>query len=858
MTSRETLPSHLTPLPDESFGRWALWRTLCVRGAGFPAADVLKIADPECAAAADRLTAVEEETESLRQAALEALRGELEGAGKDRLDVLVKAIRKVKRSQPASTAGLAAATVAAIDAWKAAAGRLEAEKASYQAAYAAAEERIENALREVAQTVRFREAVVWQNRHAVETGLASFLRRTAGNGRGSARDRGHVQMLASYLQRYCTKNDTIGFFGPVGWGELGEGAEAVSARPGKDLIAARQVFLEGWAIDAIADRLAEDEAMRPWLSPRLSPYIRREGNLFIAPTGDKFELGPLSGALLAACDGTRSAHALIRALGPDVPPDKQAILWGMLADLHSKGVLRWGFQIPLSPTPERTLRELLLAIEEEPVRERALAVLDEIERGRDAVGRAAGNPEELERAFSELEAAFSQATGRSSTRAAGQLYAGRTLAYEDCRRDLELELGAPFVNEVAPALSLVLASARWLTHFAATKHRQMFREVFAELSRQTGSEQIDLLTFSRASMPRLLNIQNQRDIQQELNSRWLRVFNLPEGERRVHYRSEDLRPLVRQEFSSPSPGWQKARHHSPDLMIAAPSQEAIRQGDYQVILGEVHVAINTLDRWVFYSQHPNPERLNAAIESDLPEPSLIPIFAKIWNQEAASSELGLWAPALSGRMDLAFRSAKDFYLDFSLDPHGLPLSQVLPMADLVVEQDESGVFVRPRDGRVRFEAADFYQLVLMMQMLATFRVLPSSTYTPRVTIDRLVVARESWIFQAPEMEFAQAPSAAERFAATRRWAARQELPRFVFAKTPLEPKPFYVDLESPILVEGFAKAVRAAARLDPVTQAQPQVHVSEMLPGHEQLWLPDAEGKRYTCELRTVILDLEE
>jgi hypothetical protein len=854
MTSRETLPNHLTLLPDESMGRWAMWRTVCVRGAGFPAADVLKIADADCAAAADRLIAVEEEAERLRQSALEALRGELEGAGKDRLDILVKAIRKVKRSQPAATEGLAAATAAAIEAWKKAVGSVEAEKASYQTAFAAAEERIENALREVARTERFREAVVWQNRHAAETGLASFLRRSAGSGRGSARDRGHVQMLASYLQRYCTKNDTIGFFGPVGWAHLSETGEAIAARPGEDLIASRQVYLEGWAIDAIADRLAEEEAMRPWLAPRLSPYIRKEGNLFITPNGDKIEMGPLSSALLGACDGTRPARELIRALGPDVTPDKEAILAGLLADLHSKGMLRWSFQIPLSPTPERTLRELLLAIEEEPLRERSLAVLDEIERGRDTISRAAGNAEELERALNELEATFQQVTGKSSTRAAGQLYAGRTLVYEDCRRDLDLELGSPFLAELAPALTLVLASARWLTYFAATRHREMFKQAYEELREKMAPEPVDVLTYSRTSLPRLLNIHNQRDLQQELNSRWERVFSIPPGQRRVHYRSEDLRPLVLQEFPAPGPGWQKARHHSPDLMIAAPSLEAIRKGDYHVVLGEVHVSINTLDRWLFFCQHTDPDSLRAAMESDLPEPSLIPVFPKIWNVEAANSDLGLNAPAVSGRMDLAFRSDKDFYLDFSLDPPGLPSSQILRMSDLVVERDENGsIVIGPRDGRVRFEAVDFYQLVLVMQMLGVYRVLPSSTYTPRVTIDRLVVARESWIFRGSALEFAQIPTAPERYAAARRWAAEKGLPRFVFAKTPIEPKPFYIDLESPILVEGFAKAIRAAVK----AEAEAQIHVSEMMPGHEELWLPDAQGNRYTCELRTVVVDQE-
>ena len=847
-TVRETLPDHLIPLPGDTIGRWALWRTVCLRGAGFPAAEVLRIADRECAAAADRLNAVEAESERLREAALEALRRELEASGKDRLDLLIKAIRKVKRGNPPATAGLAAETVAAIEAWQAAAGRLATEKGSYKAAYAAAEERLEREIREVAQDDHFREAMMWQNRHAAETGLSSFLRRPAGSGRGSARDRGHLQMIASYLQRYCTKNDTIGFFGPVGWATLTESGTPAGVRVGEDLVASRQVFFEGWAIDALADHLAEDEEMRPWLSPRLSPFLRREGTVYITPDGNRIECGPLSASLLAGCDGTRPAIELMRGLG-QIPPEAATFLWNMLADFHAKGALRWGFQVPLSSYPERSLREQLERIDNEPLRDRSLALLDEIVQKRDAVERA-GNPDELESAFRDLEASFTRITGRETFRGEGQIYAGRTLLYEDCRRDLDLELGAPFLEQMAPALSMVLTSARWFTHHVATGMRELFARIYEQMSPQTGPV-IDFLAFSREALPRLFNRENHQERQSELYGRWARVLRVPPGERRVSYRSEDLRPLVEEIFAAPTVGWQKARCHSPDMLVSSPSMEAFRQGDFQVVLGEVHLAINSLDRNLFFSQHPNPAELHKAIDSDLPLPSLIPLFAKRWNQEAASVNLGLWAPTVNGRMDVALRSPKDYYLDLSTDPAQAPRSQVISIAELVIEPENGQLFVRPRDGRVRFEAVEFYQFVLMMQAIETFRVMPASRYTPRITIDQVVVTRESWMFPASELRFMEAPTAEERYAATRRWADELGLPRFLFAKSAIEGKPMYLDLESPVLVEIFAKIVRQT-----IAYAEdPPIHLSEMLPDHDQLWLPDAQDNRYTCELRMVVID---
>jgi len=849
---------HRVLLPVEAGGgRWALWRTVCVRGAGFPAAEALRLADAAAAAAADRQTAVEEEAERARQAALSALRGELAAAPKERLDDLVGAIRRLKRSRQVAPGGLAglAGAAPAVEAWNGTAARAAEARLGYQAELAAAEERLDGTLRAVAGDPRFREAVLWQNRHAAETGLAPLLRRPRPPGhpaaRGSARDRGHAQMLASYLQRYATKNDTIGFFGPVGWARLGDGAEAVAARPGEDLVASRQVFFEGWAIDALADRLAADPELRPWLAPRRSPLLRRDGGGYLGPGGERLELGPLSSALMAACDGTRPARRLVAELGR-VSAEDAATLWTMLAELDAQGLLRWGFQIPLGLHPERALREQLLAIEDEPVRARALALLDELVAGRDAVAQAAGDADRLERALSALDGAFERATGRAATRGAGMATAvGRTLVFEDCRRGLELELGAPFLAALAPALSLVLASARWFTYFVAADHREAFAQVHEEMSARAGTEAVDLLAFSRWALPRVVQPETFRELERELQARWQAVLAVPAGERRVARTSREIRGRALREFAAPGPGWQKARCHSPDLLLAAESLEAIRRGDYEVVLGEVHLAMNTLDRQLFVAQHPAPERLRAAIEADLPEPSVIPVLPRMWRYAEAVASVGFPVPAISGRLDVALRSPKDYYLDFTLDPP-FTRAHLLPIGELVVEPGGDGLVVGLRGGGVRFDVLDFFQLVLMAATLDTFRILPAAAHTPRVTIDRLVVARESWSLPAGALEWTREPAPAARFAAARRWAAERGLPRFVFVKTPIERKPFYLDLESPVLVEIFAKAVRQAAKAAP----DASVVLSEMLPEHGRLWLPDAQGNRYTCELRMVAVDL--
>src|SRR5215475_4819105 len=62
--TRDSLPRHLVKLPNSD---WALWRWVCLRGAGFPFSMLHEMAVPVCADAADNLLAAESDTDASRQ-----------------------------------------------------------------------------------------------------------------------------------------------------------------------------------------------------------------------------------------------------------------------------------------------------------------------------------------------------------------------------------------------------------------------------------------------------------------------------------------------------------------------------------------------------------------------------------------------------------------------------------------------------------------------------------------------------------------------------------------------------------------------------------------------------------------------
>jgi hypothetical protein len=134
---------------------------------------------------------------------------------------------------------------------------------------------------------------------------------------------------------------------------------------------------------------------------------------------------------------------------------------------------------------------------------------------------------------------------------------------------------------------------------------------------------------------------------------------------------------------------------------------------------------------------------------------------------------------------------------------------------------------------------------------AGFDLVPQGAHVPRVAIDDLVVSRETWRLAATDPAFAGTADESARYLQARAWAAGHGLPRHVFCRFTGESKPVYADLTSLASIDLISRAVRRARR----DGADATVTVSEMRPAPDQAWLTDAQGHRYTTELRVVAVD---
>lgn len=711
---------------------------------------------------------------------------------------------------------------------------VELRSAGFPAAWIdglADEARASQRLRELALDPAFREAVTWQNRRALHGSIASLLRQP--EGQASSKARRHELLVASYAQRYCCKNERAGFFGASAPARLVEHGPALAVRPGAGLIARRATYLEPWAIDALADRLAEDPELRRELAPRRAPAIRLEGEILVHSGDRRTALPPELARLIAACDGETPARRIAERLGAEETEETEEI-YELLDELAAERVVIWTLEVPTTGgPPERLLRAELARLAPSPARERAVAALGELERARDRVAAAAGAPERLDEALAALDRTFAELTGQDGVRNPGEAYAGRTIAGEDCVRDVEVAIGPALVARLAGPLELVLASARWYTHELARRYRAAFGALYREL-RGGGPAEVDYARF-HARLPELFPGPDAPGsivaaVVAELHARWREVLGVEPGARRVERTAGALRPAARRAFAAPGPGWPAARHHSPDVLIAAAGGvDAVNRGEFLAVLGELHAGMNSLLVPAVPNAHGDPDAPFALRDLDLDRACVAPV----WSRRRS-------------RIDYYSRSPRDLDLELGAARSWRPRAQVLALAELVIEEAGGALVVRARDGRAAFDVIAFHEHHLLANSFSEFGLL-GGPRAPRVTVDGVVLVRERWGAAAAELAWARAPDPARRLAAAQAWAREAGLPRRVFLKVPEEPKPLFVDLASPPLVELAARVVRQASA----------VSITEMLPDLGELWLADAQGRRYTSELRIVAVDPE-
>ncbi|MFC5185562.1 lantibiotic dehydratase [Actinomadura harenae] len=762
---------HSVPLPGTD---WTVWEDAILRSTGFPADGLGLFSAPACAAVADAF---------------------LEGRASE--DDVARAL----------DTAIADAGRAALD---------------------------------VAADPLFREALTWQNlgmaRQLACFGPPDPVREGAMTGkelrRARHRRRARESAVVRYWQRYCGKNDTIGFFGPVTWATIDPDAErAVTIRPGAGLLRSRKVDYEFWALEAYVTSLLADPDVAPWLPARLHPHLAvRDGHL-LQPGKDPVPLDDVEAEVLALCDGVRPAAEIAHDLR------HAAVLDRLVED----GVVWQGVNMPYNARAEGVLRAALDAIPEPAARERALAGLDRLDRARAAVADAAGDPDALADALDGLDAEFTALTGADAHRLGGQMYVGRRVCFEDTVRDLDATIGAPILEALSgPFGRVLLPAARWVSVALADAYDEAFRDLYERL-REPGADSVPMPVLWEAVQPLITGTDRPGDaVAAEFARRWDELVGVDAataGESRLFLDSAELAERAAVLFAADRPGWPAARIQSPDLHIGAVGADALARGEFTLVLGEMHTAWPTLDSAVFTDRHPDPGKLRDAAADDI-GPQFRPLYPTWWRQYTARI-----APVLG---------ETDRQIAFTAAPGADP-ARVLPTVTLTVVDRDGTLEVIGPDG-LRRPLRDVFCLLFGFLGAEAFKRIGTGAHHPRVTMDRLVVVRETWRTTVGATGIAPKKGVVPEYLAARRLRASLGLPDRVFAKVGTEIKPTYVDFTGPRYVSAFASIIRSAR--DSFGDDVP-VTFTELLPGPEEAWLEDAEGRRYSSELRIQMVDPE-
>jgi Lantibiotic dehydratase, N terminus len=769
-TSDATMSPRLSDMQTEEMDDWRWWPHILLRSSGFPATGVLRLANERLARRADSV------------------------ANADRGSEVWQAFREEFRE---ASVGLA----------------------------------IE--LQSIASQDDFLRAVTWQNHRLVDTAIRPFLRWDPAKDERNFRQRQREELIAGYWQRYCVKNDTIGFFGPSGWGKLGNCWRTRFA-PGERMLRSSEIFFEAWAIDRLAGVIEEIPHMHEWLMPRRLSFIKLDGNKLVEPGGRRVMLSPEHAGVLRSCDGTTRAHDIALRANLDLP-----VVLEVLENLQTRHWISWKLELPVSPWPERDLRRFLDGVGDDKPRRQAVEWLDSLEAARDQLRESTGAGT-LAAALTSMDELFERITGVASTRNEGRTYGGRTLTYHDTSRDINIVLGDDLVAATRP-LRLLSRAARWYCSRLGDEARDTLRDVYRRAVAQ-GSPPVDLVTIWYASLRALYRSieASIRQIDDEFAKKWAAIIPVSADAREVCYRYEDLLPLVDEAFAAPGPGWAEARYFCPDVMVSATDLNALHNGDFTLVLGEVHMAINTMASNMFVTQHPNKADLLSTVDEDFPEPRLLLVLPK-------ESPPELTVRAHSGLIRDRDIQVEVTHRTVAADHPGLVLSRNVDVVEI-----DGTVMARLAGGEV-FDLLDVFAETLRSMVASRFQLFAERPHTPRVKVDNLVVSRESWRFSPADLDFAVEKDEVVRFVRAREWAASLGIPRYVFVKSNAAEKPIYVDFSSPIYVNALAKMIRRTNADEGLPDKT--IAMVEMLPAHDDLWLSDHGGNRYTSELRLTWVD---
>lgn len=641
--------------------------------------------------------------------------------------------------------------------------------------------------------------------------------------------RARERHLVLYLQRVCTKNDTLSAFGPAGWGRVADGRFGVRLSP-KSGIVQRESFLERWAAHGAAAALNADPDVRSELAPRIHPNGRIDGDrFFFAETGESISLDAETLKILRLCDGKSAAHSL------GIDP-------GFLEKLKEQKLVRWEVEVPaLDPYAFEILVHDVAQWRNGPVRQRWSERLDPIAnlpmKFRNA-DNTATRIEIMGEAQKRLEGLGAHHIG-----AGRALYAATNPIGEECLRECNFTISKELIDEVtieaAPWIDLWRDCYAFVAGGVAAGLRQIFETA--------GQPAIPLPAFLRLCESAKLSLTGPGMVAlahiafQEIKVAFRELMISHVGEPEYKLTLADCH-FVRRRFQFPK--FDEFTYPSADLQLAAKSSQAVAAGDYQWILAELHPPVALLHHG-FYWSCPDPASLSADLSRT--------VFEK------PSFYFGFSAADFTATTAVRFLDAlpDSTYFVAPLRSNARWRTVAPAETEIYVDAGTGDVCLRKISDQQPLGSFARGWLIPLGFHPFQFGMAP---HMPRLRCGKVIVQRRAWTVTLEELGKGDFTGVSRDLVlAVERLRGARDLPRFVYIR-PTEQalrrsgaegrdkdtKPVFIDLESYLFLEIFHRWLTKAG----------EIEVTEMLPAPDELLWQEPDGRR-TFEMRTLVIPRE-
>lgn len=656
--------------------------------------------------------------------------------------------------------------------------------------------------------------------------------------RNNTRKKQKLRLGWSYAQRFCAKNDTSSFFGPLAWGRFDTRQTDNVQLTQNDTawLKDRHTLFENWVVQRLVEQINQQCPDTDCMPLQLNTGCYLHEQTLFMPIGKSQRLNPQTAQVLHYISDQQGQEANFAGMLSTCSEAVPSTLRDLLEHLVNKRIVRRGWKMsPRERNPivrlQRCLAYAGVSNEFNQIWQSRLDALEGLRRD-----YAHGDLMRRTECLEGLNQLLGEA-GVDLSRETGAMYVGRYPVYEDCSRNMDISLGQAMLSQVNEELAPLMRINQWLIKAIAHQLNEAFIEAWEQRRAASPGKPVDFLDLLNTLAPLLAAFEARiiADLNRRLETAWTQLLqDFPEHPE-VHLCAADIERLITllntaldvadfEVFGSD--------YHSPDILFSSASVEAFNRGDYEIIVGEVHPAVHTLSQPVAAPFGPFNTQINQQVEAIFQRPRLV----------------------LADSPDIYQRS----HIDWPLQPSYLQL--VLPPGGGCVAAHQQFAAGRAQvlqvNGRLQVVDAlgQFSEDLLCVYPTPMHRLgfaLADSAVAKhehrRIWLGRTLYKRASWLFASDHLpEPKGSVDELEYTLQWRAWAATHGLPRYAFVKIDTEPKPLFLDFDNPLSFDGITNALKNAGH----------VKLSEMRPCPNELWLEEARG-RFCCEIRTTFSTYE-